>query len=49
MKILKEILHEVKEIKKALQTIASSLECQESVELPQLVVKPEYIEFKFNK
>ena len=49
MKTLKEILHELKEIKKTLQAIASSSECQESVELPLVDMNPKYIEIKFNK
>ena len=37
MKTLKEILHELKEIKKVLKTIASSLEFNKSLDLDQAV------------
>lgn len=37
MKTLKEILNELREIKKALQTIASSLEREKSLDLDQAV------------
>lgn len=49
MKILKEILLELKEIKKALQTIASSLECKELNKLPEIEMDSEGFAIKFPK
>ena len=49
MKTLKEILHELKEIKKALQTIASSLECKKLDKLPEIELDSEGFEIKFPK